>query len=147
MHCLAIDLPKRGPWTGNGRILARLVDAIYRTPQLVDGGIDADKIILMGHSFGATAVATALGEGAPARGGVLLDPAGIGRQLRQLLNRITVPVMLIGADEDIWPTRNGGQFYRFIPAAGREQKLSVDLVRALDGRKKKQESLSVESDP
>jgi hypothetical protein len=26
-------------------------------------------------------------------------------------------VMLIGADEDIWPTRNRGQFYRFIPAA------------------------------
>jgi hypothetical protein len=25
--------------------------------------------------------------------------------------------MVIGADEDIWPTRNRGQFYRFIPAA------------------------------
>ncbi len=24
---------------------------------------------------------------------------------------------LIGADEDIWPTRNRGQFYRFIPSA------------------------------
>jgi dienelactone hydrolase len=116
MHGLAIDLPKRGPWSGNGRTLAKLVDTIHRTPQLVDGGIDADKIILVGHSFGATAVATALGEGAPARGGVLLDPAGIGRQLRQFLNRITVPVMVIGADEDIWPTRNRAQFYRFIPA-------------------------------
>ena len=79
--------------------------------------IDADKIILVGHSFGATAVATALGEGAPALGGVLLDPAGIGRELRQLLQRITAPVMVIGADEDIWPTRNRGQFYRFIPRA------------------------------
>jgi pimeloyl-ACP methyl ester carboxylesterase len=85
-------------------------------PQLVDGSVDADKIILVGHSFGATAVATALGEGAPAIGGVLLDPAGIGRQLPQLLKRITAPVMVIGADEDIWPTRNRGQFYRFIPA-------------------------------
>jgi hypothetical protein len=36
--------------------------------------------------------------------------------LRQFLNRIKVPVMLIGADEDIWPTRNRAQFYRFIPA-------------------------------
>ena len=114
---LALDLPKRGPWIANGRTLARLVDAIHRTPQLVDGRIDADKIILVGHSFGATAVAAALGEGAPALGGVLLDPAGIGRQLPQLLKRITVPVMVIGADEDIWPTRNRGQFYRFIPAA------------------------------
>ena len=117
MHSIALDLPKRGPWIANGRTLAKLVDAIHRTPQLVDGRIDADKIILVGHSFGATAVATALGEGAPALGGVLLDPAAIGRQLPQLLKRITVPVMVIGADEDIWPTRNRGQFYRFIPAA------------------------------
>ena len=117
MHALALDLPNHGPWIANGRTLARLVDAIHRKPQLVDGSIDADKIILVGHSFGETAVATALGEGAPALGGVLLDPAGIGRQLPQLLKRITVPVMVIGADEGIWPTRNRGQFYRFIPTA------------------------------
>ena len=117
MHGLALDLPNGGPWIGNGRTLAKLVEAIRRRPQLVDGGIDAGKVILVGHSFGATAVATALGEGAPALGGVLLDPAGIGRELRQLLQRITVPVMVIGADEDIRPTRNRGQFYRFIPRA------------------------------
>src|SRR5512139_491502 len=96
MHSLALDLPKRGPWIANGRILARLADAIHRTPQLVDKRIDANKIILVGHSFGATAVAAALGESAPALGGVLLDPAGIGRELPQLLKRITVPVMVIG---------------------------------------------------
>ena len=90
MHGLALDLPNRGPWIANGRTLARLVDAIHRTPQLVDDRIDANKMILAVHSFGATAVAAALGEGAPALGGVLLDPAGIGRQLRQLLRRITV---------------------------------------------------------
>ena len=117
MHAIALDLPNRGPWIANGRTLAKLVDAIHRTPPLVDDRIAADKIILVGHSFGATAVATALGEGAPALGGVLLDPAGIGRELRQLLQRISVPVMVIGADEDIRPTRNRGQFYRFIPAA------------------------------
>ena len=117
MHGMALDLPNRGPWIANGRTLARLVDAVHRTPQLVDDRIDADKIILVGHSFGATAVAAALGEGAPVLGGVLLDPAGIGRQLPQSLKRITVPVMVIGADEDIWPTRNRGQFYRFIPGA------------------------------
>ena len=115
MHGIALSLPKHGPWIANGRILARLVDAIQRTPQLVDNRIDPGKIILVGHSFGATAVAAALGEGARALGGILLDPAGIGRQLPQLLKRIAVPVMVIGADEDIWPTRNRGQFYRFIP--------------------------------
>jgi hypothetical protein len=49
-------------------------------------------------------------------GGVLLDPAGIGRELPQLLRRISVPVLVVGADEDIRPIRNRGQFYRFIPA-------------------------------
>jgi pimeloyl-ACP methyl ester carboxylesterase len=117
MHGLALDLPKDGPWIGNGRTLAKLVEAIHRTPELVDGRINADKIILVGHSFGATAVATALGQGAPAVGGVLLDPTAIGRGLSQLLRQIAVPVMVIGADEDIWPARNRGQFYRFIPAA------------------------------
>jgi pimeloyl-ACP methyl ester carboxylesterase len=117
MHGLALDLPKRGPWIGNGRILAKLVDTIHRTPQLIDGRIDPDKIILVGHSFGATAVGTALGEGAPALGGVLLDPTAIGRGLTELLRRIAVPVMVIGADEDIRPARNRGPFYRFIPRA------------------------------
>ena len=116
MNGMALDLPKGGPWIANGRILARLVGAVHGNPLLVDGRIDVDKIILVGHSFGATAVAAALGEGAPALGGVFLDPAGIGRGLSQLLRRITVPVMVIGADEEIWPTRNRGQFYRFIPA-------------------------------
>jgi hypothetical protein len=115
MHGLALDLPKGGPWIANGRTLAKLVGTIHRSPQLVDRRIDADKIILVGHSFGATAVATALGEGAPALGGVLLDPTAIGRGLSPLLGRIAVPVMVIGADEDIWPARNRGQFYRFIP--------------------------------
>ncbi|HUF42545.1 MAG TPA: alpha/beta fold hydrolase [Verrucomicrobiae bacterium] len=117
MHGLALDLPKGGPWIANGRTLAKLVGAIQRTPQLIDGRIDADKIILVGHSFGATAVSTALGEGAPALGGVLLDPTAIGRGLAQLLRRIAVPVMVIGADEEIRPARNRGPFYRFIPRA------------------------------
>jgi hypothetical protein len=49
MHGLALDLPNRGPWIANGRTLARLVDAIYRTPQLVDDRIDANKMILAGR--------------------------------------------------------------------------------------------------
>jgi dienelactone hydrolase len=117
MHGMALDLPKRGPWIGNGKTLAKLADAIHRNPQLVDGRIDADKIILVGHSFGATAVVTALGEATPALGGILLDPSAIGRGLSQLLTRIAVPVMVIGADEEIRPARNRGQFYRFIPRA------------------------------
>ena len=116
MNSLAVNLPNRGPWIGNGRMIANLVEAIHEKPQLVDSRIDPDKIILVGHSFGATAAAAALGEEPPAVGAVLLDPAAIGRQLPDLLKQVTVPVLIIGADENIRPTRNRGQFYRFIPA-------------------------------
>ena len=117
MHSMTIQLPNQGPWIANGRTLARLVEAIHRAPQIVDSRIDADKIILVGHSFGATAVATALGEGTPAMGGILLDPSGIGRRLPEMLQRVGAPVMVIGADDDIWPTRNRGYFFRFIPGS------------------------------
>ena len=146
MHGMALDLPNRGPWIGNGRTLAKLADAIHRNPQLVDGRIDADKIILIGHSFGATAVATALGEGAPALGGILLDPTAIGRGLTQSLKRIAVPVMVIGADEEIRPGRNRGQFYRFIPRAVGE--ISIRDTVHEDAQYPKQRTLRLfEEDP
>jgi hypothetical protein len=117
MHGMAVQLPSNGPWIANGRTLATLVTAIRRTPAIADNRVDSTKIVIAGHSFGATAVAAALGEGAPALAGILLDPAGIGRELPKLLQQIKVPVVLIGADEDIWPTRNRGYFFRFIPGA------------------------------
>ena len=116
MHGMAVALPNQGPWIANGRMIARLVEALRRAPDLVDKRIDLERIILVGHSFGATAVAAALGEGSAALGGILLDPAGIGRQLPALLKKVHAPVMLIGADEEVWPTRNRDYFYRFIPA-------------------------------
>ncbi len=115
MHAMALDLPKRGPWIANGRTLAKLVDTIHRTPQLVDSRIDATRSFSSATHSAPPPLPSRWGK-APPPGGVLLDPAGIGRELPQLLKRITVPVMMIGADEDIWPTRNRGQPYRFIPA-------------------------------
>jgi pimeloyl-ACP methyl ester carboxylesterase len=116
MHALTLQLPNSGPWVANGRILARLVNAIHHAPEIVDSRIDVKKIILVGHSFGGTAVAVALGEGAPAAGGVLLDAAAIGRELPGLLKRINTPVLLIGADEENSPTRNRGYFFQYIPS-------------------------------
>ena len=103
MHAMAIDLPNQGAWIAHGKTLARLVEAIRRMPELGDKQIDPLKIVLVGHSFGATSVAAALGEGALVSGAVLLDPAGIGRQLPGLLKKVSAPVMLVGADEEIWP--------------------------------------------
>jgi pimeloyl-ACP methyl ester carboxylesterase len=114
MHSLALQLPGRGPWIANGKTLAKIVRFIYRWPELIDGRIDVNKIILVGHSFGGAAVAVALAEGAPAAGGILLDPAAISRDLPAYLRKISKPVVILGADEKISMARNRDYFYRSV---------------------------------
>jgi hypothetical protein len=114
VHGLTVQLPNKGPWSGNGRTLARIVSLIHRSPHLLDSRIDAKKIILVGYSFGASSVAVALAQGAPVAGGILLDPAAIGKDLPDLLRRIDKPVMVIGADDDDYSTRNREYFFDFI---------------------------------
>ena len=114
MHSLVLQLPNNGPWVGNGKTLAKIANFIYRWPEIIDSRIDVHKIILVGHSFGGAAVAIALAEGAPAVGGILLDPAAVGRELPKFLRQINNPVMLLGADEHVSLARNRDYFYRFI---------------------------------
>jgi len=114
MHGMALQLPNNGPWVNNGKTLAKLVHFIHRWPEIIDGRIDVNRIVLVGHSFGGAAVAIALSEGAPAAGGILLDPAAVGRDLPKFLGRVKTPVMLLGADEQLSSARNRGYFYRFI---------------------------------
>jgi pimeloyl-ACP methyl ester carboxylesterase len=114
MHCLALQLPNKGQWTSNARTLATIVNFIYRSPQTIDRRIDVNKIILVGHSFGGSSVAMALAEGTRAAGGILLDPAAIGKDLPEFLRRINTPVMLLGADEHVSSASNRDYFYRFI---------------------------------
>jgi dienelactone hydrolase len=116
MHAVALQLAQRSQWTRNGRNLARIVQAIKRSPEIIDKRIDVDRIYLVGHSFGATSVAIALAEGAPAAGGILLDPAGIGKDLPNYLRQVKVPVMLLGADRRVFTARNRDFFYRFVPS-------------------------------
>ena len=114
MHGLALQLPNNGPWVNNGKTLAKLVHFIHRWPEIIDSRIDVNRIVLVGHSYGGAAAAIALAEGAPAAGGILLDPAAVGRDLPKFLGRVKTPVMLLGADEQISSARNRDYFYRFI---------------------------------
>jgi pimeloyl-ACP methyl ester carboxylesterase len=114
MHSLAVQLPNAGQWVTNGRTLARIVRSIHRSPEIIDRRIDVNKIILVGHSFGGSAVAIALAEGAPAAGAILLDPAAVGRDLPQFLQRIDRPVMVLGADDELASTRNRDYFFRYV---------------------------------
>lgn len=116
MHSVALQLPNNGPWVDNGKTLARLVNAIYRQPELIDRRIDVNKIILAGHSFGGSATAIAMAEGAHAVGCILLDPASVEEDLPRFLSRINKPVMLLGADEQRSTAQDRDFFFRFIPS-------------------------------
>ncbi len=114
MHCLALQLPNMGPWIANGKTLARIVQAINRRPEIIDSRVDANKIILAGHSYGGAAVTVALAEGAPATGGILLDPAVGERDFPKILPKINKPVLLLGADVHVSAARNRDYVYRFM---------------------------------
>ncbi|MEO7727201.1 MAG: alpha/beta hydrolase [Burkholderiales bacterium] len=114
IHCLAVQLPGEGPWVNNGKTLARIAAFVHRAPEALDSRIDANRIVLAGHSYGGSAVAIALASGAPAAGGILLDPAGIGPQMPQYLRRIDKPVIVLGADRQVSATFDRDHFYRYI---------------------------------
>lgn len=115
MHALTVQLPSKGPWDNNGRTLARIVNLISRSPHVIDKRIDGKRIILVGYSFGASGVAVALAQGGSAVGAILLDPAAIGKDLPNLLRRIDKPVIVLGADDETYPTRDREYFFDFIP--------------------------------
>jgi len=114
IHSLAVTLPNNGPWVSNGRILARIAAFLRRQPETIDGRIDVNRIILVGHSYGGAAVTVALAAGAPAAGGILLDPAGTGKDLPGFLRKVAKPVMVLGADHRISPVRDRSYFYEYI---------------------------------
>ena len=145
MHAMTVALPPKGPWSNNGRILARIVSAIHASPELMPAQIDRDRIIMVGFSFGATAVAVALAQGAPAAGGIFLDPAAIGKGLPQLMRRIDKPVLVIGADEEVSSTRNREYFYDFIRSTIAE--VSIRGAAHEDGQYPSDEAIRTGSDP
>jgi len=113
MNCVVLQLPNRGSWVVHGRTLTRIVDHIRKRPGEF-ANIDTRRIILVGHSFGASSVAYALGQGSSASGAVMLDPASFGAGLPAALTRVNRPVAVIGADEEIFPARGRELFFRNI---------------------------------
>jgi pimeloyl-ACP methyl ester carboxylesterase len=132
VHTLAVQLPNRARWQGNGRSLASLVNTIRRQPELLDSRIDVDRIILAAHSFGGISVSIALAEGAPAMAGILLDPAGIGKELPAFLRKINKPLMVIGSDPQVSITRERDNFYRL--ARGGVTEVSIKGAVHEDGQ-------------
>lgn len=113
LHCLAVQLPARGPWRANGATLARLLEGNRGLSAILpDDRIDAANITLVGYSFGAYAVAAALAQHADALGAILLDPAIPAKESRAALRTIDAPVMVIGADETAFTARGRDAYFR-----------------------------------
>jgi len=123
MHSLVVQLPNYGRWMQNGKSLERLVSLIFRWPDLVGERIDTNRLLLVGHSFGGSAVCTAVAAGAPVRGVILLDPAVVNKEIARNLQQVNVPVMVLGADEKVFASRKRDLFFKNI--RGQVAELSI----------------------
>jgi pimeloyl-ACP methyl ester carboxylesterase len=131
MHAVTVQLPNKGPWDSNGRTLARIVNLIARSSDAIHSRIDVKRIILVGYSFGASAVGVALAQGTPVAGAVLLDPAASGKGVPDVFRRIERPVIVLGADDETYSPRGREYFFDFIP--GNVAELSIRDASHDDG--------------
>ena len=111
MHTLVLQLTNRSQWMKNGRIIDSLVKRISKKPRLISAKIDKKNIILVGHSFGGSAITVAAGRGAPVKGLILLDPAVFGKKVANYMRKVDKPAILLGADREIYRARKQRQFY------------------------------------
>jgi dienelactone hydrolase len=109
---VALEVPNRDQWVLNGILVKRFVKAVTRAPGILAADVDARRVVLIGHSFGGSAVTIAAALGAPVQGLVLLDPAVVSPTVVRLMPRVKVPVMLLGADKTVFRSRRRAMFFR-----------------------------------
>jgi dienelactone hydrolase len=113
-HCLIVGVPNQGQWIKNGLSITYLTKLIYDYPNIISSNIDRTKIILVGHSFGGSAVTIAAGRNAPVAGLILLDPAVVHKSIRKYMTKINTPVVLLGADPNVFTSRKRKLFFNNI---------------------------------
>jgi dienelactone hydrolase len=109
-HVLSFEMPNRDQWLSNGRRLTRLLNLIHRNPELLGERVDADRMVVVGHSFGGSAAILAIAEGAPVIGGVLLDPAVVHSRVTRAMRSVNLPIVLLGADRKLFVARGRQNF-------------------------------------
>ncbi|MEZ4741188.1 MAG: alpha/beta hydrolase [Bdellovibrionota bacterium] len=113
-YCLTVEVPNKNQWIENGNTINKLVKLIRAYPKLISDKFDKEKIILIGHSFGGSAVTIATGKGAKVAGLILLDPAVVHPIVKKYMKKISCPVILLGADPDVFTSRKRKLFYKYI---------------------------------
>ena len=111
-NAITVDQPNVGEWLKNGSRLNKLVSLLAKWPQFLKGKYNTDEIILVGHSFGGSAIAIASGKGAPVKGLIFLDPALVHKSVIKNLQKIRQPSILLGADETVFKSRRRQQFFK-----------------------------------
>lgn len=114
LYVVVAQVPIRDRWIENGRTIKQLVDALVARPKLVHPRADLANLVLAGHSFGASAITVAAANGAPVRGLVLLDPAVYAPEVMKAMRAVKQPVMILGADKEIFRSRKRPFFYRHL---------------------------------
>lgn len=110
-HALILQVPNRNHWIQNGRTISRLTKLIHSYPRILHKSIDKSKLILIGHSFGGSAVTIAASQSAPISGLILLDPAVVHPSVSKAMKKVDAPAILLGADPQVFTSKKRWQFF------------------------------------
>jgi len=115
---IILQLPREKEWIQNGYRIRDIILQL-RPPRksFLQEPMNLYPIILIGHSFGGSAVSIAAGLQTPISGLILLDPALYRKKVIRYLKNIRVPVVLLCADKTVFYARNRALFYRHIHAS------------------------------
>jgi predicted alpha/beta hydrolase family esterase len=111
-HALVVEQESSDQWTDNGLRLSDFIKIIYKSPRLLERSFDRSRIILVGHSFGASAAAIATSTNAPVTGLILLDPALFEAEVKPYLARLETPTIILGADPDVFKSKHRQVFFQ-----------------------------------
>lgn len=113
-HVVTVGVPNEGQWIKNGFSVFTLVNILHEFPELISKDFNTDKIVLIGHSFGGSAVTIAAGNNKLVTGLILLDPAVVHNKVKKYMTQVSAPVILLGADPDVFASRKRKSFYKNI---------------------------------
>lgn len=114
MICMVIDLPVFKVWRSNGQKIARIIKRIQAWPATVHEHVDANSILLVGHSFGGSAAVVAAAQ-VPVRGTIFLDAAIVHPDIVATLPKMKGAAIYLGADPAVYKAKGRSHFYEKFP--------------------------------
>ncbi len=115
-HVLTVSVPNEKQWERNGFRVKKIVDMIQAVPTLISPLVNTEELILVGHSFGGSAITIAAGLGSKVKGLILLDPAVVSSEVPNYQKSLRIPVVLLGADKKVFISRYRDTFSKNIVA-------------------------------